>query len=69
MADEFAYKRDAKLQAQLNKAVEALANRPGNSVCADCGDSRRVRFCSVKLDVFLCNRCYNCCMQLHIETS
>ena len=56
--DPFAYKRDAKLQARLNAEVEALARLPENTTCADCADTRRIRFCSVTLGVFLCNRCY-----------
>ena len=55
---DFAYKRDAKLQARLSTEVEALAKLAANSSCADCGDPKRVRFCSVTLGVFLCNRCY-----------
>jgi len=58
MTDEFAYKRDAKLQARLSAEVERLAKLPGNTVCADCGEAKRIRFCSVTLGVFLCNRCY-----------
>ena len=58
MADPFAYKRDAKLQARLNSEVDALAKQPDNACCADCGDPKRIRFCSVTLGIFLCNRCY-----------
>ena len=58
MSDPFAYKRDAKLQARLSAEVEALARKPENSTCADCGETKRIRFCSVTLGVFLCNRCY-----------
>ena len=57
-ADAFAYKRDTKLQARLAAEVDALAKLPHNSACADCGDPKRIRFCSVTLGVFLCNRCY-----------
>ena len=56
--DEFAYKRDAKLQARLTAEVDALAKLPGNQQCADCNETKRIRFCSVTLGVFLCNRCY-----------
>ena len=55
--DEF-YKRDEKLQKRLSTEVDALARRPENSTCADCGEPKRIRFCSVTLGVFLCNRCY-----------
>ena len=43
-----------------NKKVRALLKIPGNLACADCGDSGKavVKFCSVKLGVFLCNQCY-----------
>ena len=58
MSDEFAYKRDPKLQERLNREVEKLARLPSNAQCADCQEARRVRFCSVTLGVFLCNRCY-----------
>ncbi len=59
MADDaFAWKRDTKLQARLSAEVEALAKLPSNATCADCGDAKRIRFCSVTLGVFLCNRCY-----------
>ena len=58
MSDEFAYKRDEKLQKRLSAEVDALAKLPGNATCADCGDPKRIRFCSVTLGVFLCNRCY-----------
>ena len=58
MADPFAYKRDTKLQARLSAEVERLAKLPANSVCADCDERRRIRFVSVTLGVFLCNRCY-----------
>lgn len=61
MADAFAFKRDAKLQARLSAEVDALSRLPENCACADCAgsDSRRgCRFCSVTLGVFLCNRCY-----------
>ncbi len=56
--DPFWYKRDAKLQARLTAEVEALAKLPGNNKCADCSEGRRVRFVSISLGVFLCNRCY-----------
>ena len=58
MSDPFAYKRDAKLQARLATEIQKLLKLPGNSECADCGATRTVRFCSVTLGVFLCNRCY-----------
>jgi hypothetical protein len=57
MADEFAYKRDSVLQARLGAEVEALSKQPCNSICADCGDTKRIRFTSVTLGIFLCNRC------------
>ena len=38
MSDEFAYKRDEKLQKRLSAEVDALAKLPGNATCADCGD-------------------------------
>ena len=57
-SDDFAWKRDATLQARLSAEVEALARQPENKECADCGETRRIRFCSVTLGVFLCNRCY-----------
>lgn len=43
-----------------DKRVRALLKAPGNLECADCGDSGKavVKFCSVKLGVFLCNQCY-----------
>lgn len=56
--DPYAYKRDAALQKRLAAEVESLAKLPGNGACADCSDGRRVRFVSVTLGVFLCNRCY-----------
>ena len=62
--DPFAYKRDAKLQERLNKEVEALAKLPANRVCADCDETKRIRFCSVTLGTFLCNRCYGLHRQL-----
>ena len=58
MADEFAYKRDSKLQERLSREIEVLVKQPGNTVCADCDETKRIRFCSVTLGVFLCNRCY-----------
>ena len=58
MSDPYAYKRDARLQARLAAEIQALLKLPGNSECADCGATRTVRFCSVTLGVFLCNRCY-----------
>ena len=58
MTDAFAYKRDAKLQARLAAEVDGLARVPTNAICADCSDPKRIRFCSVTLGVFLCNRCY-----------
>ena len=58
MAEDFSWKRDAKLQARLSAEVDALAKLPSNSTCADCADAKRIRFCSVTLGVFLCNRCY-----------
>ena len=58
MADPYAYKRDTKLQERLAKEVLQLLKLPANSACADCGATRTVRFCSVTLGVFLCNRCY-----------
>ena len=58
MSTDYAYKRDAKLQQRLSAEVEALSRRPDNSVCCDCGDPKRIRFCSVTLGVFICNRCY-----------
>jgi len=57
-SDTFAYKRDAKLQQRLAAEMSALLKQPHNSICADCGNEKTVRFCSVKLGVFLCNRCY-----------
>ena len=51
MADPFAYKRDAKLQARLAAEVLALLKLPGNGECADCGATRTVRFCSITLGV------------------
>ena len=58
MADPFAYKRDKQLQARLAAEVAALVKQPTNAACADCGATRTVRFCSVTLGTFLCNRCY-----------
>ena len=58
MADEFAYKRDSKLQERLSREIEVIVKQPGNTVCADCDETKRIRFCSVTLGVFLCNRCY-----------
>ena len=59
MADDpFAYKRDKKLQERLSAEILQLLKLPGNSACADCDATRTVRFCSVTLGVFLCNRCY-----------
>lgn len=58
MSDPYAYKRDTKLQERLAKEVQQLLKLPANSACADCGATRTVRFCSVTLGVFLCNRCY-----------
>ena len=58
MAEDFSWKRDVKLQARLSAEVEALAKLPSNATCADCAESKRIRFCSVTLGVFLCNRCY-----------
>ena len=58
MSDPYAYKRDAKLQARLAAEIQALLKLPPNSECADCGATKTVRFCSVTLGVFLCNRCY-----------
>ena len=58
MSDEFAYKRDKTLQARLSAEIEIIAKQPGNAICADCGETKRIRFCSVTLGVFLCNRCY-----------
>ena len=57
-SDPYAYKRDARLQARLAAEIQALLKLPGNSECADCGATRTVRFCSVTLGIFLCNRCY-----------
>ena len=56
--DAFAYKRDGKLQERLAAEMKALLAVRGNGVCADCGAERMVRFVSVTLGVFLCNRCY-----------
>jgi len=44
---------DAKLQ-------HLLTSIPGNLECADCHKpgKHNIRFCSVKLGVFLCNQCY-----------
>ena len=58
MADPFAYKRDKKLQERLSAEILQLLKIPGNGACADCDATRTVRFCSVTLGVFLCNRCY-----------
>ena len=59
MADDpFAYKRDKKLQERLSAEILQLLKIPGNGACADCDATRTVRFCSVTLGVFLCNRCY-----------
>ena len=59
MADDpFAYKRDKKLQERLSAEILQLLKVAGNSSCADCDATRTVRFCSVTLGVFLCNRCY-----------
>ena len=59
MADDpFAYKRDKKLQERLSAEILQLLKIPGNGACADCDAARTVRFCSVTLGVFLCNRCY-----------
>ena len=52
------YKRDVRLQARLSAEIQALLKLPPNSECADCGATRTVRFCSVTLGIFLCNRCY-----------
>lgn len=43
-----------------DQKVRALLQISGNSCCADCDDNRKgaVKFCSVKLGVFLCNQCY-----------
>lgn len=44
-----------------DQKVRALVSKvPGNLECADCGDSGKavIKFCSVKLGVFLCNQCY-----------
>lgn len=37
-----------------------LLNEAGNLDCADCGATgkTKIKFCSVKLGVFLCNQCY-----------
>lgn len=58
MSDPYAYKRDAKLQTRLAAEIQALLKLPPNSECADCGATKTVRYCSVTLGVFLCNRCY-----------
>ena len=58
MSDPYAYKRDARLQTRLAAEIQALLKLPANSECADCGATRTVRFCSVTLGIFLCNRCY-----------
>jgi stromal membrane-associated protein len=43
-----------------DKRVRALLNQVGNLDCADCGATgkTKIKFCSVKLGVFLCNQCY-----------
>ncbi len=64
MTDPYAYKRDAKLQERLSREIEVIAKLPGNAVCADCDETKRLRFCSVTLGVFLCNRCYGLHRQL-----
>jgi len=41
--------------------VRALSRIENNSFCADCGISNKksaIKFCSVKLGVYLCNQCY-----------
>ena len=58
MSDPYAYKRDVRLQARLSAEIQALLKLPPNSECADCGATRTVRFTSVTLGIFLCNRCY-----------
>ena len=58
MSEAFAYKRDVALQARLSAEVLSLLKVAGNTECADCAATRTVRFCSVTLGVFLCNRCY-----------
>jgi stromal membrane-associated protein len=43
-----------------DKRVRELLNQAGNLDCADCGATgkTKIKFCSVKLGVFLCNQCY-----------
>ena len=55
---QFDYKRDTKLQEKLLKEVQKLVKLPSNATCADCGATRTVRFCSITLGTFICNRCY-----------
>jgi len=57
MAD-FAYKRDVRLQERLTGELRVLIKATGNSICAECSAKRTVRFCSITLGVFLCNRCF-----------
>ena len=58
MPSDFDVKRDSRLQERLAKEVAVLVKQPGNSACADCGATRTVRFVSVTLGTFICNRCY-----------
>lgn len=51
-------KRDAKLQERLDKELVALSKQGSNAACADCAATRTVRFVSVTLGTFICNRCY-----------
>ena len=58
MANAYDVKREVRLQERLANQVAAFAKQPGNSSCADCGATRSVRFVSVTLGTFICNRCY-----------
>ena len=44
----------------IDDRLRALLKQEGNLDCADCGTSCKtaIKFCSVKLGVFLCNQCY-----------
>ena len=58
MTSDFDVKRDVRLQERLAKDIASLVKQPDNASCADCGATRTVRFVSVTIGTFICNRCY-----------
>eukprot|EP00966_Prymnesium_polylepis_P235519 5447242-Prymnesium_polylepis.1 len=55
---DYEEKRDQRLQEKLSKDLQVLVKQGANAACADCGATRTVRFVSVTLGTFICNRCY-----------